>query len=115
MRVQVWQLTKLYLFIICTLMRKGGYVYILGSLSRVLYVGVTADLARRLHEHRTSAVKGFTTRYNIWRLLWCEPHDDILGAIAREKQIKRWRRKKKLSLIAQSTPEFRDLWPLFNR
>ena len=96
-------------------MRKGGYVYILGSLSRVLYVGVTADLARRLHEHRSGAGAGFAKRYNVWRLLWCEPHDDILSAIAREKQIKRWRRDKKLSLVARSNPEFRDLWPLLNR
>ena len=96
-------------------MRKGGHVYIVGSLSRALYVGVTADLARRLHEHRCGAVEGFATRYNIWRLLWCEPHDDILAAISREKQIKRWRREKKLALIAQSNSEFRDLWPLLNR
>ena len=96
-------------------MRKGGHVYIVGSLRQTLYVGVTSDLARRLHEHRTGALKGFTARYKVWRLLWCEPHDDILGAIAREKQIKRWRREKKLALIARTNPEFRDLWPLLNR
>ena len=55
---------------------------------------------------------GFTRRYNIDRLLWAEPHDDIRTAIAREKQIKRWRREKKLALIARVNPEYRDLWPM---
>ena len=93
---------------------KGGYVYILGSHSHVLYVGVTADLIRRVHQHRSGSAGGFTRRYNVGKLLWCEPHDDILGAIAREKQIKRWRREKKVALIARSNPDFQDLWPTVN-
>ena len=90
---------------------KGGYVYIMASRSHVLYVGVTADLVRRVHQHRTGSTEGFTRRYDVRKLLWCEPHGDILGAIAREKQIKRWRREKKVALIERSNPDFRDLWP----
>ena len=90
---------------------KGGYVYIMASRSHVLYVGVTADLVRRVHRHRSGSAGGFTRRYDVRKLLWCEPHDDILGAIAREKQIKRWRREKKVALIERSNPDFRDLWP----
>ena len=93
---------------------KGGHVYIAGSLSHTLYVGVTGDLARRMHEHRCGTIKSFTARYNITKLLWCEPHDDIAEAIAREKQIKRWRREKKVALIERSNPGFRDLWPILN-
>ena len=97
-------------------MRKGGHVYIVGSSSRALYVGVTADL--RAAPARASLRRGrglYDAVQYLWRLLWCEPHDDILGAIAREKQIKRRRREKKVALIAQSNSEFRDLWPLLNR
>ena len=94
---------------------KGGWVYIMGSRSHVLYVGVTADLIRRVDQHRSGRSAGFTRRYNVNRLLWCEPHDEILGAIAREKQIKRWRREKKLALIARTNPDFQDLWPTLNQ
>ena len=93
----------------------GGWVYIMGSRGLVLYVGVTADLVRRVDRHRSGAAGGFTRRYNIDRLLWCEPHEDMLGAIAREKQIKRWRRAKKLALIADVNPGFEDLWEAINR
>ena len=93
---------------------KGGWVYILGSRGHVLYVGVTADLVRRVDAHRNGSAAGFARRYNVNRLLWCEPHEDILGAIAREKQIKRWRRGKKLALIAHGNPDFHDLWPTLN-
>ena len=93
---------------------KGGWVYIMGSRSHVLYVGVTADLIRRVNQHRSGRSAGFTRCYNVNRLLWCEPHDEILGAIAREKQIKRWRREKKLALIARTNPDFQDLWPTVN-
>ncbi len=92
-----------------------GHVYILGSLSHTLYVGVTSDLARRMHEHRSGSIEGFTSRYNISKLLWCEPHERIVEAIAREKQIKRWRRAKKIALIERDNPGFRDLWPDMNR
>ena len=94
---------------------RGGHVYILGSLSHTLYVGVTGDLARRMHEHRCGAVEGFASRYNVSKLLWCEPHERIGEAIAREKQIKRWRSAKKVALIERDNPDFRDLWPAMNR
>jgi putative endonuclease len=85
------------------------WVYILTNRSGTLYVGVTNDLERRMAEHREGTVSGFTSRYRIHRLLYCEEYGYIEDAIAREKQIKRWRREKKLALIASENPEWRDL------
>jgi putative endonuclease len=70
---------------------------------------VTNDLERRLAEHREGMASGFTSRYRIHRILYCEEYGYIEDAIAREKQIKRWRRAKKLALIASENPEWRDL------
>lgn len=75
------------------------YVYVIASRSRNLYVGVTNDLLRRMREHRRSGVPGFTARYGIFRLVHFELFGDIRMAIAREKEIKGWRREKKVSLI----------------
>ena len=84
-------------------------VYILCSENRVaLYIGVTANLSRRLEEHRRGLVE-HTSRYNIDRLIYVEPHETMLDAIAREKQLKNWRREKKLILINRSNPEWRDV------
>ena len=85
------------------------YVYILGSRSGVLYIGITSDLERRTYEHQHSVVEGFTNRYGIKRLLYFEEFDDPLTAIAREKQLKRWSRSKKLALIRSVNPMFEDL------
>jgi putative endonuclease len=85
------------------------YVYILSSEAGVLYVGVTNDLRRRLEEHRLGQATGFSKRYRTRRLVCFEETADILSAIAREKQIKSWRRTKKLSLIRSANPKFRDL------
>lgn len=85
-------------------------VYILASRSRVLYVGVTNDLVRRVWEHRNASVPGFTQRYRVHRLVYFEHTTDVLAAIAREKQIKGWRRDKKVALIESSNAEWRDLW-----
>jgi putative endonuclease len=85
------------------------YVNILASRSRTLYVGVTRDLARRLHEHRTGQNPGFTARYRITRLVHVECTSDVRSAIAREKQIKAWRREKKTDLIRRSNPDWEDL------
>ena len=85
------------------------YVYILSSETSVLYVGVTNDLRRRLEEHRLGRATGFSKRYRTTRLVYFEETADILSAIAREKQIKSWRRTKKLSLIRSANPKFRDL------
>ena len=80
-----------------------------------LYVGVTADLVRRVWEHKTGSVPGFSTRYGVARLVWCERHDDIRDAIARGKAIKKWRRAWKLEAIEAVNPEWRDLWDEINR
>ena len=77
--------------------------------SRNLYVGVTNNIRRRVEEHKTGLTKGFTNRYNIDTLVHVEAFSDIGSAIAREKQIKYWRREKKLRLVNQENPEWRDL------
>ena len=88
------------------------YVYIMASRSRVLYVGVTNDPARRVNEHR-SLVSGFTSRYRITRLVYFEEFTDILDAIAREKELKGWVRRRKVRLIDSSNPTWEDLSSLF--
>ena len=77
----------------------SSYVYILASAGSTLYVGVTNNLARRLYQHRQQLIPGFSSRYNIDRLVHYEETTDVRAAIAREKQIKAWRRSKKTSLI----------------
>ena len=85
------------------------YVYILASRSRTLYVGVTNDLVRRIFEHKMHFVAGFTDRYRVERLVHFEEISDINTAIAREKQLKSWRREKKLRLIETTNPSWEDL------
>lgn len=85
------------------------YVYILASRSRNLYTGVTNDIARRLIEHREGIVPGFSSRYRISRLVHFEIFRDIRAAIAREKEIKGWRREKKVWLIERGNPTWQDL------
>ena len=85
------------------------YVYIMASRSRVLYVGVTNDLARRTNEHKRGLVPGFTSRYRITRLVYFEEFVDILDAIAREKEIKGWVRTRKTRLIDSRNPTWEDL------
>lgn len=75
-----------------------------------LYTGVTNDLIRRAHEHRTHMTKGFTDRYNLERLVWFEQHEEPGEAIRREKAIKRWNRAWKVDLIEAQNPNWRDLW-----
>jgi putative endonuclease len=88
---------------------KAFYVYVLASKSRRLYVGVTSDLERRLFEHKSKLVDGFTKHYNIDRLVYFEQTADVLSAIAREKQIKSWNRSKKITLIEAINPTWEDL------
>ena len=85
------------------------WVYILASRSRALYIGVTGHLAARLHAHRTGAIPGHTRRYRITRLVHAESCNDIHDAIAREKQLKGWRRDKKVALIEAANPTWEDL------
>ena len=88
---------------------KEYYVYLLSSRSGTLYVGVTSDLVRRVWQHKQATNDGFTKRYRIGRLVWFESGGDVLGAIAREKEIKAWRRDKKIALIVASNPAWEDL------
>src|SRR5712692_8368114 len=90
-------------------MNRTYCVYILASRSRNLYTGVTGNLERRLIEHREGLVPGFTTRYRIFRLVHFETFGDIRDAIAREKEIKGWRREKKIRLIEHDNPTWGDL------
>ena len=85
------------------------YVYILASRSRNLYIGVTNDLERRVYEHKKKLVPGFTTKYNIDRLVYFVTTQDVEVAISREKQIKGWLRTKKISLIESMNPTWDDL------
>lgn len=85
------------------------WVYIMTNRSGTLYVGMTNDLSRRVNEHRQGQTPGFTSRYRITRLIHVESCSDVLAAIAREKEIKGWRREKKLALIAESNPNWTDL------
>ena len=87
------------------------YVYILASgRNGTLYVGMTDDLARRIWEHRTGAVPGFTQRYGVKMLVWYEVHETRDTAFVRERRIKKWNRAWKLELIEQTNPGWRDLW-----
>ena len=85
------------------------YVYILTNRSGTLYVGVTNDLERRMYEHKNKLVPGFTSKYNVARLAHFEQTSEVESAIAREKQIKGWRRNKKVALIESSNPQWKDL------
>ena len=86
------------------------YVYILSNeTNKVLYIGMTNDITRRLYEHKNKLVKGFTSRYNLKKLLYVEAIDDVNSAIEREKTLKKWRREKKEFLIKTINPNYKDL------
>ena len=85
------------------------YVYIMTNHSKTLYTGMTGDLHRRVWQHKHKLVEGFTKRYNITRLVFYEETSDVGAALAREKQIKGWLRRKKITLIESMNPEWRDL------
>jgi putative endonuclease len=88
------------------------YVYLLASKKHgTLYLGVTNDLVRRVYEHRTKAVEGFTKRYAVDKLVWFEIHDNVEAAITREKELKKCRRDWKIRLIEEQNPEWTDLYP----
>ena len=85
------------------------YVYIMASRSRVLYVGVTNDLETRVQQHKAGGVPSFTRRYRVTRLVYFEEFSDVRDAIAREKQLKAWKRSRKVELIEQRNPIWEDL------
>jgi putative endonuclease len=87
----------------------GSHIYILGSPTGTLYIGVTSNLYLRVMQHKEGKFKGFSAEYGCDRLLYGEGFEDIRLAIARERQLKGWRRAKKLNLIRTVNPEFKDL------
>ena len=88
---------------------RNYYVYIMTNKSGTLYAGITNNIARRVYEHQHKLVPGFTSKYNISRLIWMEEFSSPTEAIVREKQIKGWTRAKKLALIRVTNPQFREL------
>ncbi|MTW17311.1 GIY-YIG nuclease family protein [Rhodoplanes serenus] len=87
------------------------YVYLLASRRNgTLYAGMTDDLVRRVWEHRTGVVAGFTRMYAVKTLVWYEPHATRASAFLRERQVKKWNRAWKLQLIEASNPDWQDLW-----
>jgi putative endonuclease len=94
-------------------MGQGGWVYIMADRYRgTMYVGVTADLAARVHQHRTGTGSDFCARYGLRRLVWAERGEDIRACIEYEKRLKRWRRDWKFELIERANPEWRDLFDM---
>lgn len=94
-------------------MSKNGFIYIMTNIDNtVLYTGVTSDLKKRIYQHKEKMVKGFTSKYNIVKLVYFEMFEDIENAILREKQVKGGSRLKKIDLIKSINPEFQDLYEL---
>ncbi|WP_340314442.1 GIY-YIG nuclease family protein [Rhizorhabdus argentea] len=93
----------------------GGYIYIMTDVpSGTLYVGVTANLAARVTQHREGSGSDFCRQHRLKRLVYIEPHDRIEDAIAREKALKAWRRSWKLNLIGRANPDWMDLYETLN-
>ena len=89
---------------------KTYYVYILTNWNnKVMYIGMTNDLVRRVFEHRQKTIKGFTEKYNVHKLVYFDVCEDVNSAIAREKELKKWRREKKDQLVAEMNPGWLDL------
>ena len=94
----------------------GGSVYIVTNRANgTLYVGVTSDLGRRIWQHRSMKIEGFTQRYGLTRLVWYEHHDDIRTAIQRERTMKHWSRAWKVQLILGLNPNWTDLYEELNQ
>ena len=90
--------------------QRGPYfIYILSNPTRRLYVGMTNDLERRIHQHKNKLIDGHTSKYNITWLVYFEETGDVRAALEREKQVKRWRREKKVALIESMNPRWIDL------
>ena len=86
------------------------FVYILTNWNnRVMYVGITNNIQRRIYEHQNGLIEGFTQKYRVHKLVYCEQCSDVKDAIAREKQIKGWKRQKKNELVESMNPEWQEL------
>lgn len=89
---------------------KNYYVYILTNYDETtFYIGVTSNLSKRIWEHKNKEMEGFSSKYNLAKLVYFEEYTDINNAIAREKQLKRWHRQWKINLITENNPDFNDL------
>ena len=89
---------------------KNYYVYILTNWNnKVMYIGVTNNLERRLYEHKNKLIKGFTQKYNVNKLVYFEETGDVFSALEREKEVKKWRREKKDALVLKVNDEWKDL------
>jgi len=84
-------------------------VYIVGSLSGTLYVGISSNLSFRLRQHKDHTFPGFTKKHDVDRLLYYETYSEVVEAIRREKQLKGWRREKKIALVEKANPQWKDL------
>lgn len=92
-------------------MKSDSYVYILtNEYNKVFYIGVTSNLVKRIWEHKSKVVEGFSKQYNLKKLVYYEIADNIESAIEREKQLKRWHRQWKINLIKDFNPSFEDLY-----
>ncbi|MBB5187731.1 putative endonuclease [Zhongshania antarctica] len=91
---------------------KQPCVYILASKPHgTLYIGVTSNLVARIYQHKADLVAGFSQRYSVHRLVYIELHQEMYAALAREKQLKRWKRAWKVRLIEEKNPKWQDLYP----
>lgn len=92
-------------------MKSGGYVYILASKPMgTLYIGSTSDLVGRVWQHKNKTIKGFTSKYDVDKLVYYEWHDSLRDMVVRERQLKKWERNWKFRLIIQHNPEWKDLY-----
>lgn len=92
-------------------MNKQPCLYILASKKNgTIYIGVTSDLVKRIWQHKEKLVKGFTEKYKVETLVYFEQHEDMMSAITREKQMKKWNRQWKINLIEKNNPDWKDLW-----
>jgi len=89
--------------------KKQYYVYILRNVSGTIYIGITSNLIKRVWEHKNNFVEGFTKKYNVHLLIYYEMYNDPINAIVREKQIKKWSRIKKLTLIRRTNPTLSEI------
>jgi|SRR5580698_2912229 putative endonuclease len=88
---------------------RPSFVYMMANAARMIYIGVTSDLEKRVCQHKNKEHAGFTQKYNLSRLVYCEEFGDIRAAIQREKELKGWIRSRKVELIRKLNPEWRDL------